>query len=224
MVTDLDLLRLLQLVSPSTPTGAYSYSQGMETAVHEGWVYDEASTRDWIRGCLMEVLTFTDLPLFFRLHDAWGQGNVEDLLQWSLTLRACRETAELRFEDQQVGQALMRVLRGLGVAEAEQWLRHPLASFSGSFALASVRWSISAHPAAIGLAWNWLENQVLSAMKLIPLGQGSGQTLLHGVARDIPAAVARAQRLEDHDIGRSAFAVGLASSRHEVQYSRLFRS
>ena len=38
MATDLALLRLLQLVSPGLPIGMYSYSQGLERAVDDGWI------------------------------------------------------------------------------------------------------------------------------------------------------------------------------------------
>ena len=35
---DIRLLRLMQLVSPALPVGAFAYSQGMEYAVQAGWV------------------------------------------------------------------------------------------------------------------------------------------------------------------------------------------
>ena len=37
------LTRLLQLVSPALPIGAFAYSQGLEQAVATGWVANEAS-------------------------------------------------------------------------------------------------------------------------------------------------------------------------------------
>ena len=42
------LLRLLQLASPSLPIGAYTYSQGLESAIEKGLVYHEQSAREWI--------------------------------------------------------------------------------------------------------------------------------------------------------------------------------
>ena len=42
------LLRLLQLSSPSLPVGAYTYSQGLESAIEKGTVDDERSARAWI--------------------------------------------------------------------------------------------------------------------------------------------------------------------------------
>ena len=42
------LPRLLQLCSPALPVGAFSYSQGLEWAIEDGTVHDEASTLAWI--------------------------------------------------------------------------------------------------------------------------------------------------------------------------------
>ncbi len=44
------MLRLCHLVSPALPLGAYAYSQGLEYAVHAGWVRDEATTLEWLQG------------------------------------------------------------------------------------------------------------------------------------------------------------------------------
>ena len=42
-VSGVALTRLLQLVSPALPIGAFAYSQGLEQAVASGWVTDEAT-------------------------------------------------------------------------------------------------------------------------------------------------------------------------------------
>jgi urease accessory protein len=72
--------------------------------------------------------------------------------------------------------------------------------------------------------WGWLENQVLCAVKLVPLGQVAGQQLLKKLAGKLPVLVQQALALSDDEIGGSVFGLALASSRHEMQYSRLFRS
>ena len=71
---------------------------------------------------------------------------------------------------------------------------------------------------------SWLENQVLVAVKALPLGQVAGQRMLLVLAGRIPAVVARASTLDDDDVVSFAPGLALASARHESQYSRLFRS
>ncbi|PKD41922.1 urease accessory protein UreF [Methylomonas sp. Kb3] len=224
MVTNLSLLRLLQLVSPSLPIGMYSYSQGLETAVHDGWVTNAEQTGDWLRGLLHNGLGKVDAPLLARLYDAWQTNDIEAVTHWSQTLTAYRETAELRAEDRQTGQALARLLVKLEMPEAQIWQKRPDATLATLFALAATRWQIDKADAIAGYLWGWLENQVLGAIKLVPLGQVAGQQLLQGLAAELPGLVESASQLKDDEIGGSCFGLALASSRHEIQYSRLFRS
>ncbi|MDD5267844.1 MAG: urease accessory protein UreF [Methylococcales bacterium] len=224
MVTDLALLRLLQLVSPGLPIGMYSYSQGFERAVDDGWISNAADAGEWIGGLMDSCLARIDLPILVRLYDAWACSNVEQVDYWSRTLMAFRETAELRAEDRQTGQALARLLDSMAIADMQLWIRKPEATLATIFSFAAVNWGIPKRETTIGYLWSWLENQVLCAVKLVPLGQVAGQRLLTDLAGKVPAIVDEALNLADIDIGGSAFGLALASSRHEIQYSRLFRS
>lgn len=224
MGTDPTLLRLLQLASPSLPVGMYSYSQGMERAVEDGWIWDEAGAGEWIGGLLDHGMTRLDLPVLLRLYDGWTAQSAEKVERWSRLLTAYRETAELRAEDRQTGQALARLLESLEIEAARAWVRHPSATFATGFSLAAVAWGVPRFETAVGYLWSWLENQVLCAVKLVPLGQVAGQRLLRDLAARIPERVDEAWTIQDDDIGGGAFGLALASSRHEMQYSRLFRS
>jgi urease accessory protein len=224
MITDLPLLRLLQLVSPTLPIGMYSYSQGFERAVDDGWIRSEADAGEWIRGVLERCVSRVDLPILARLHEAWLAGDQAAVDRWTSTLVACRETTELRDEDRQTGQALARLIQALGLGDAQPWTRRPDATLATLFSLTAARWGIARRETVTGYLWSWLENQVLCAVKLVPLGQVAGQRLLQDLAAGLPARVEEALTLSDEEIGGSVFAFALASSRHEMQYSRLFRS
>src|SRR4051794_33827141 len=85
-VTGIALTRLLQLVSPALPIGAFAYSQGLEQAVASGWVIDEASAAAWLLGLLNHTLATLDLPVLERLIDAWRTDNRERVDAWSAWL------------------------------------------------------------------------------------------------------------------------------------------
>jgi urease accessory protein len=73
----------------------------------------------------------------------------------------------------------------------------------------------------------WADNQTLAAMKTVPLGQSAGQRLLAQSAVWIEEAIATAERCVAQtppDIQTSTAQLSILSSRHETQYSRLFRS
>lgn len=218
------LLRLLQLVSPALPVGAYAYSQGLEQAVVRGWVSDQSTARDWICGMLKYPLSYLDVPVLGRLHDAWSRGDSCSVEHWNAQLYASRESAELQQEDRHLGTALARLLSDLGVAEAETWCTRHAVCFATPFALAASRWQMTADVAATGYLWSWAENQVTVAIKAIPLGQTAGQRLLGDAIVEIAAATRHGLTLRDEEIGFAAAGLGLASALHETQYSRLFRS
>jgi urease accessory protein len=219
------LLRLLQLVSPALPVGAYAYSQGLEYAVTQGWVKDETGTEDWLRGLLHHPLCYLDVPVFARLYRAWTATDFSTVTFWNAWLYASREAAELQQEDRHLGTALARLLADLGMNEAESWRSAPRVCFATLFSLAAARWEIALPIAVQGYLWSWTENQVAAATRLIPLGQTASQRIL---TRLLPEIVTVSQQglamQDDDDIGYTAPALGLAGALHETQYSRLFRS
>ena len=222
--SDVALLRLLQLSSPTLPVGAYAYSQGMEQAVDGGLVGDEASIEAWIRGLLQYPLRLLDIPVFARLYGAWHSADADLVQLWTLRLYASREAAELQREDHHLGTALARLLTDLGLSEAAPWRSASRVCFATLFSLAAVRWRIALNDAAAGYSWAWCENQVAAAAKLAPLGQTAGQQILMRLSDEIGAVVAQGLCLPDEDIGCAAPGLALASALHETQYSRLFRS
>ncbi|MCH8502975.1 MAG: urease accessory protein UreF [Ectothiorhodospiraceae bacterium] len=226
MPTDAGLARrrLWQLISPTLPIGAYSYSGGLEYAVEAGWVRDEAAVDDWLQGQLRHALSRVDVPLLARMHAAWAGDDVARVRQLSGWLLASRETRELVDEDRHLGQALARLLRDLGLDEAAEWVGDARASWAALYALALQRWEIPLEQGVEAYLWAWCENQVAAAIKLVPLGQTAGQRLLFGLAEPVGGAAAAGLALEEADIGGTAPGVAIASSLHETQYSRLFRS
>jgi len=217
------LLRLCQLVSPALPVGAYAYSQGLELAVHAGWVFDEATAYEWLSGVSRCAVGTLDLPILARLHSAWMHQDEIRVAHWNARLLAARDTAELRAEERHLGQALARVLCELESVHAERWL-HTDAAFATLFSLAAVHWHIPATATLTGYLWAWSENQMLAAVKLVPLGQSAGQRLLGRLIAAMPSIVARADVLAEEEIATGAWSQSFASALHETQYSRLFRS
>ncbi|HTU68228.1 MAG TPA: urease accessory protein UreF [Steroidobacteraceae bacterium] len=222
------LLRLLHLASPALPIGAFHFSQGLEYAVDAGWVRDEPTALEWIGGVLEGAIATLDLPVLWRLQSAWQRGHDADVRRWNAFLIASRETLELRAEDRHLGAALLRVL-------AELELESPLyparaapddtgVAHATAFAFACARWNIAPRSALETYAWAWAENQVLAAVKLVPLGQSAGQRVLHALHPRLGAFAARAMDLVDSDIGIATSISAVASGRHETQYTRLFRS
>jgi urease accessory protein len=201
------LARLLQLASPTLPVGAYSYSQGLEAAVEAGIVTDAASAERWIGDVLELSVARIELAVLRRQMAQPSQALNDFFL-------ASRESAELRAETLQMGHSLAKLLADLGV---EVPIDQP--ALPTAFASAARAWKIPERDALVAYLWSWLENQVMAAIKALPLGQTAGQKILLALGAQLDAIAGK-------EAEWSNFAPGLAflSARHETQYSRLFRS
>lgn len=217
-------MRLLQLASAALPVGSFAYSQGLEYAVEAGWMEDEAGLRDWLSDQLRHTQARVDLPILARLIDAGRAGDTPRQLEWVGMLLAMRETSELLADDTSRGRALARLLMDLEIEAAEFWLAQPEIPYAAAMAVASLAFEIPVAQALEVSAWSWLENQVVAGVKLVPLGQVAGQRILLSLAAEIPQICELALSLGDEELGGSLPIAALASSLHETQYTRLFRS
>jgi len=222
-MSKLSLLQLLRICSPTLPIGSYAYSQGLETACHNEYVTDQQSLNEWIMGVLKNSIEYLDIPIFSRLYNAHTNQNNEDVRNWNDYILASRETCELLLEDTQMGGALARLLVDLDIPEAAYWKKNQC-SLLTTFSLACARWDIEKNTATQGLVWSWCENQVSIGVKLIPLGQTSGQVILSNLMEHINSSVTNGLLIEDNFIGATCPGAIMASMQHEQQYTRLFRS
>jgi len=227
-LTQLPLLRLLQLSSPALPVGAYTYSQGLEWAVESGVIHDEAGAGRWIGDLLGHGIGRYEAPLVAALMRAWGGGEGAALARLNADFLASRESAELRAETVQMGFSLRRLVGDLRDASlagvAAQLDALPEVAFPTAWAGLAARWGIATEDAVAAYLWSWAENQVMAALKAVPLGQAAGQRLLAALGARIPAVAREALRLPEAEWSNFTPALAIACSRHETQYSRLFRS
>ena len=221
----LALMRLLQLASPTLPVGAYSYSQGLEWAVSAGTVRNEKSAARWIEDVLRASVASFELQCLDAALIAARAGDGIALHRINARCLAGRESAELRAESVQMGRSLIRLMHELAETRAivELLRGMPEPSYPCAWACAAVAFELESGPCRHAYVWAWLENQVLAAIKLVPLGQSAGQRMLLELSRMADALCAR-EPLPESEWTNFAPAFGLACAAHETQYTRLFRS
>ncbi|MBW3698517.1 urease accessory protein UreF [Vibrio sp. T187] len=227
--TSVSSFRLFQLISPSLPIGGFTYSQGLEWAVEAEWVNDQVSMVDWLTMMLNYSVVTLELPVMKRLYTAVARNDIAAIHYWSDYLYSCRETKELRAEELQRGKALYTLLKQLNfeskslLANIESSDEHKANSLLG-FCIAAHEWGIEPRELEQGYLWSWAEGLVMAGVKLVPLGQTSGQLALIQLSNHFPQAIDAAQSITDDEIGSFTPSIAIASSRHETQYTRLFRS
>jgi urease accessory protein len=127
-----------------------------------------------------------------------------------------------------MGFSLRRLLRDLrddSLADVattlESW---PEVAFPTVWASIAATWQIAPEAALTAYLWAWAENQVMAALKAVPLGQAAGQRLLAELAWRIPEVAVDALKLPESEWSNFTPAFAIVCTRHETQYSRLFRS
>ena len=218
--------RLLRLASPMLPVGAYSYSQGLE------WRWSLVGPRcgkranlDRGRAAFPHGANRGAAVVAFVPRLARGRSRrrpaLERLLSRCPRNRGAprRDRSDGPFPATSAGRA-WRIQRSGRTASTRSRSR-PFRRRSRSPLL---RWRIPPAAALLAYVWSWVENQVLAAMKSVPLGQIAGQQLLTALMPACKARWRQPRRTEDEAISNFAPGLALASSLHETQYSRLFRS
>ena len=228
---DAVLLQLMWLASPALPVGGFSYSEGLEAAVDDGRVTGEASAADWLANQMALAPARADLPVLAQAHLAWQRHDLTRVTQLNDFIVRTRETRELRLQAEQMGRSLVEWLRNQpgrhdndGERLAHLAALSPSPTWPVAFALATARANASAAQALHASLFGWAENMVQAALKAVPLGQLAGQRILQALVERMPALIADALTTADDEMQSFSPMLGIASARHETQYSRLFRS
>src|SRR5262249_1088564 len=224
------LLRLQSWLSPAFPSGAYSYSHGLEWAVEAGHVHDRKSLVDWLDADLCHGSGRNE-AIFFS--EAWRCPMNDDppkFLEMVDLAAAFRGTSEFALESSQQAAACLATLRHVWTDLLLDWLSEILCERRVQPALAvvlGVRSATQRIPATLALPaflQSYVANLVTAGVRLIPLGQTDGQLAIAELEESVMVATIQAEETTIDDLGSAAVMVDLASMAHETQYTRLFRS
>jgi len=243
-MSPLPLARLLQLSSQALPIGGYSHSQGLESAIEQAIVSEESSLLRWISDVLEFSMTSFEIPCLLSMWAAWVGGSPAAVAALNDEFLSTRESAEIRAAGVQMGFSLRALLGNLpdvpaSTVDALRAIQEP--SLPCVWSAAATVWQIEPQEAVIGYLWAWAENQVLVAMKAVPIGQSAGQRVLLAIGSRIAQIAAQmgsgnmasetgasktgASEMKGMSSGSNFFpGLAILSSQHETQYSRLFRS
>jgi urease accessory protein len=229
-------LRLLQLVSPALPVGAFSYSEGLEVLVQEGRLRDAGALLAWLhaeleRGTL--TLETAALAALCQALGDWRQGGGPacaaraaacELDGWLLALR---EAPDVRAQQRQMGASLLQLLADLGwplPLPEPGGATPPTLAWPAAFAWAGVCLQIGSPELEEAYLYGWTANQISAAVRLVPLGATEGQRLQLQLAPLIAERAAVLAAADPRTLWSGGVGAGLAQLRHAELYSRLFRS
>jgi urease accessory protein len=227
MLSERALYQLLAWNSPAYPTGAFSYSHGLEWAVEEGSVKDVVQLVDFIEAVLTRGGGWVDAVLFAHTWRAASLGE-EAVDEISELGGAFRGTAETALESLQQGSAFLPITRqarphpaieGFARRHAGRGVAHAVV-----VGLTCSVHGIALQPALSSYLHAVAANLVSAGVRLIPLGQTHGQLAVAHLLPVVESVTQRAERVDLEDLGTAAPGLERCSALHETQYTRLFRS
>jgi len=221
------LYRLMTWLSPAYPTGAFSYSHGLEYAVETGGVTTADALIDWVATVIDVGAGRIDAALFAAAWRAAEQGNDAALDEVTALAGAWRASAETALESAAQGAAFLSVT-------ARAWphpaLERHAARHDGQVSLSvavgsACAWhGISLTAALAAYLHAFAANLVSAGVRLIPLGQTDGQRAIAALEPAIMRATEAGLATGLDTLGTAAPLLEWCSMKHETQYTRLFRS
>ena len=227
MLSERALYQLLAWNSPAYPTGAFSYSHGLEWAVEEGSVKDVVQLVDFVEAVLTRGGGWVDAVLFAHTWRAacLGEQAVDEISEIGAAFRGTAETA---LESLQQGSAFLQITR-------QAWPHPAIEGFARRHAGRGVAHAVvvgltcSVHgialqPALSSYLHAVAANLVSAGVRLIPLGQTHGQLAVAHLLPVVESVTEQAECVDLEDLGTAAPGLERCSALHETQYTRLFRS
>ncbi len=216
----LPVLRLLAWLSPAFPVGSFSYSHGLERAVHDGLVADAADLREWIEQLVRSGSGWNDAVLFA---EAWRRVTAGgDLSEIASLAEALAGSRERHMESMLQGAAFLKA--------AENWPAAGLTTLPPDCAYCvavAVLAGVHCIPLADALGafvQAFTSNLIQAGIRLGVLGQRDAVALLAGLETVVVDVATRAATSTIDDLGACIVLSDVMAMRHETQYSRLFRA
>ncbi|MDO5618902.1 urease accessory protein UreF [Kocuria sp.] len=222
---DSGLLTMLQFSDSALPTGAFSQSLGLETAINDDVVHDEPTFHAWLRRFLLHQL----VPA-----DGWAIRAVAHDRADPVTVDAMLHAMSLPVQIREANAAMGR--RAVQIA-AENF---PVRSVTDYARVVSARDAVGSVPVVLALlarehGTDWqdtcaahlftsLTALTQNAVRGIPIGQNAGQRVLRAMHPEVARAVERVEVLTEDQVGAVSPALEIDQMRHAWQRARMFMS
>lgn len=225
------LLSLLQLCDSFFPTGAFSYSDGLESAVSQELVTDQASLNQWIEHYLTNTFLYCDGLAFWQTSLAFQAEDWHTIHRLDRELTALKPSASVRKSSCSSGKRFLKSClplysdKGLDTILTKIENQELVGNASVVYALIFEMIGVNDEEALIGFGYTRLMGMVSAALRLMSIGQQQAQTILTEQLQQLPNIAKRIQTLNyDQPLESFAPIQDIQQMNHCYLYSRLFRS
>lgn len=214
------IARLMTWLSPAFPVGAFAYSHGLESAIHDGLIRDRQNLLEWLGALLERGSAWNDAVLLAEAWRNWSAGEgIADVAELAEAMSGSRE------------RHMETTLQGGAFVDAiASWSGEAMAGRDGPIAYpvavgaAAARHGVALEDTLTAYLHAFASNLVQACMRLVPLGQRDGVATLAALEPIILCTAQCAAGSALDDLGSCTIRADILSMNHETQYSRVFRS
>lgn len=226
--TEAALYRLMTWLSPAYPVGAFSYSHGLEYAVEEKLVRDRETLIQWLATAIEVGAGRIGGALLAKAWRAATNDDAAGLEEVAGLAAAWRSTGETALESEAQGAAFLSVTRTAWPHALLDGLvperRGGPVALSVAVGATCGSHGIPLLPALVAYLHGFASNLISAGVRLIPLGQSDGQLAMAALEPIIDRSARVCAEISLDELGSAAPMLDWCSMRHELQYTRLFRS
>jgi urease accessory protein len=224
-MTPSQFVHTLQLMDSFFPVGAFAYSDGLETAAATGDVCDAQSLANWLDHYINAVFVPCDGLALFKCARAIRRSDWPTVRSIDEELTAIKPSAEVRASSIAVGRRLLGMYASLRGGELRIFIEGlPRCNAPVAYGIALSHVGLEDGELMLAYGHSRITGIISSALRLIPIGQQQGQTLLAQAVDNLPAAVECVLGMETEPLRSFAPFMDIQQMNHQYVYSRLFKS
>ena len=212
--TNLSYHKVMAWLSPSYPIGSFAYSHGLEFEIASGNITEKQEVKQWVEDLLKFGSGWNELVLFSLAY----KSDINSLDELSNFAKALAQSKERYEETLALGRAFAKVTSKLVMVIGQEM---PLPIVMG---MCAKNEDISLEYILPLFAHNFVANLISVAVRLVPLGQTAGQQVLFELFPTIEEVANKALEASIADLGTSCILADIASMKHEILKTRIFRS
>ena len=220
-------LPLMIWLSPAFPVGSFAYSHALEWAVEAGDLPDASALQNWIGDVLAFGVSRNDAIILAATWRAVGEHDFAALRDANDLALALAGSRERYVETSAQGDAFRIAIRAAwsnaAFDKADAAIKGDLA-YPVAVGMAAAAHNLDLSATLDGYLTMLVSNLTSAAIRLSVIGQTDAQHIIMATLPAIRDLGSFAAQATVEEVGGCAFRSDIASMRHEVQGTRLFRT
>jgi urease accessory protein len=223
-------LHLLHLCDPTLPIGGFSHSSGLETYTQKEIVNSPETMKVFLNQILSNSILHNEAAFVSLVYEACSGQNWDRILELDTLCNASKLPKEIRNASQKLGTRLMKIfnpkIQSAITFQIQEAIKNKemYGHYCILFGIYAHELKIPKKEALEGFFYNTAIGYITNAVKLIPLSQDSGQTLLFEILPLLEQLTKKAMVPSEALLGKSSVGFDIRSMQHENLYSRLYMS